>query len=99
MARASALQAEGRRFDSVYLHFHKALRFFPEVSFLVSARCFFHAFEGPGGESVRKVKYSSARIENLLLTLYRVTEYFSLVRTCRGGQGENPVCSHRFSVV
>ena len=35
------------------------------------------------GEPVRKVKYSSVRIENPLSALYRGTEYFSLARTFR----------------
>ena len=35
------------------------------------------------GETVRKVKYSSVRIVNPLLALYRGKEYFSLARTFR----------------
>ena len=45
--------------------------------------------KGDRGETVRKVKYSSVKIENPLLALYRGTEYFSLARTfrtVRGGQ-------------
>ncbi len=36
-----------------------------------------------GGETVRKVKHSSVRIENPIPALYRDTEYFSLARTFR----------------
>ena len=36
-----------------------------------------------GGETVRKVKHSSVRIENPIPALYRGTEYFSLARTFR----------------
>ena len=39
------------------------------------------------GETVRKVKYSSVRIENPLLALYRGEEYFSLARTFRAVLG------------
>lgn len=45
-----------------------------------------------GGETVRKVKHSSVRIENPIPTLYRGTEYFSLARTFRttwGGSKNN----------
>ena len=35
------------------------------------------------GETIRKVKYSSVRIEKLLLVLYMSAEYFSLARTFR----------------
>ena len=43
------------------------------------------------GETVRKVKHSSMRIENLLLALYRSTEYFSLARTFRTVWGAESV--------
>lgn len=36
-----------------------------------------------GGETVRKVKHSSVRIENPIPTLYRGMEYFSLAKTFR----------------
>ena len=39
------------------------------------------------GEAVRKVKYSSVRIENPLSALYRGTEYFCLARTFRTAWG------------
>lgn len=42
------------------------------------------------GETVWKVKYSSVRIENPLLALYRGTEYFSLARTFRTVWGGDP---------
>ena len=45
-----------------------------------------------GGETVRKVKHSSVRIENPIPALYRGTEYFSLARTFRttwGGSKNN----------
>ena len=44
------------------------------------------------GETVRKVKHSSVRIENPIPALYRGTEYFSLARTFRttwGGSKNN----------
>ena len=44
------------------------------------------------GETVRKVKHSSVRIENPITALYRGTEYFSLARTFRttwGGSKNN----------
>ena len=44
------------------------------------------------GETVRKVKHSSLRIENPIPALYRGTEYFSLARTFRttwGGSKNN----------
>ena len=41
------------------------------------------------GETVRKVKHSSVRIENPILALYRGTEYFSLARTFRTTWGES----------
>ena len=40
-----------------------------------------------GGETVRKVKHSSVRIENPIPALYRGTEYFSLARTYRMALG------------
>ena len=40
-----------------------------------------------GGETVRKVKHSSVRIENPIPALYRGTEYFSLARTFRTALG------------
>ena len=43
------------------------------------------------GETVRKVKHSSMRIENLLLALCRSTEYFSLARTFRTVWGAESV--------
>ena len=39
------------------------------------------------GETVSKVKHSSARIKNSLLALYRGTEYFGLARTFRTAWG------------
>ncbi len=39
------------------------------------------------GETVRKVKHSSVRIENPIPALYRGTEYFSLARTFRTALG------------
>ena len=39
------------------------------------------------GETVRKVKHSSVRIENPLSALYRGTEYFGLARTFRTAWG------------
>ena len=39
------------------------------------------------GETVRKVKHSSVRIENPIPALYRGTEYFSLARTFRTAWG------------
>ena len=45
-----------------------------------------------GGETVRKVKHSSVRIENPIPALYRGTEYFSHARTFRttwGGSKNN----------
>ena len=45
-----------------------------------------------GGETVRKVKHSSVRIENPIPALYRGSEYFSLARTFRttwGGSKNN----------
>ena len=47
-----------------------------------------------GGETVRKVKHSSVRIENPIPALYRGTEYFSLARTFRttwGGEAKTIV--------
>ena len=48
------------------------------------------------GETVRKVKHSSVRIENPLSALYRGTEYFGLARTfrtaCGGGAGQALSC-------
>gem|GEM_PF-6670048 len=40
-----------------------------------------------GGETVRKVKHSSVRIENPIPALYSGTEYFSLARTFRTALG------------
>lgn len=40
-----------------------------------------------GGETVRKVKHSSVRIENPIPALYMGTEYFSLARTFRTALG------------
>ena len=99
LARASALQAEGRRFDSVYLHWWGfwliSEAFFRIWWCLVARPEEFICCHG-SGEIVRKVKHSSVRIENPLSALYMGTEYFSLARTFRTVwgdtcQGENPV--------
>ena len=42
-----------------------------------------------GGETIRKVKHSSVRIENPIPTLYRGMEYFSLAKTFRATWGES----------
>ena len=52
------------------------------------------------GETVRKVKHSSVRIENPLSALYRGTEYFSLARTFRtawGGKNKSSVVTGKTS--
>ena len=46
----------------------------------------FGAIRGQG-ETVSKVKHSSARIKNSSSVLYRGTEYFSLARTFRTAWG------------
>ena len=47
------------------------------------------------GETVRKVKHSSVRIENPIPALYRGTEYFSLARTFRTTLGGSKIRSRQ----
>ena len=47
------------------------------------------------GETVRKVKHSSVRIENPIPALYRGTEYFSLARTFRMTLGGSKIKSRQ----
>ena len=47
------------------------------------------------GETVRKVKHSSVRIENPIPALYRGTEYFSLARTFRTTWGGSKIKSRQ----
>ena len=54
-----------------------------EIFFLWSVWLGQSGIDGVEGETVRKVKHSSVRIENPIPALYRGTEYFSLARTFR----------------
>ena len=54
-----------------------------EIFFLWSVWLGRSGIDGVEWETVWKVKYSSVRIENPFLALYRGTEYFSLARTFR----------------